>query len=176
MQITLRRIISSEEESANENLEIVLNDSNNSNNNLSENLEQNDDNQELNSYPTLDAHVEPEELINTSENDNVNDVSINETINVPEQYSNLSSHRKHVHVRIPAERCGNFIQHVNAQANGANRNILMDKKKNGKVISLPKVPLKAQLRKSLVQKVTNATILKERIITHATAILKQLLQ
>ena len=61
-------------------------------------------------------------------NDNVNDENIDKSMNTPGQDSNLSSHRRHICVYEPAERCRSFIQHVNIQAKSKNKNILTDKK------------------------------------------------
>ena len=113
---------SSEDKSNYENSEIELN-TNNSNNNSSKNLEQNDNNEELNLDPTLNAYAESKEVISMSENDDANNDNIHETINVPEQDFNLSSHRRPICIRRTAERCGSFIYHAIIQVEGTNKYI-----------------------------------------------------
>ena len=117
----------SEKESKDKNLDLNLNNLNNFNHNLSKNAEKNDNNEDLNSYPTLDAHAEPEEAINTPEKNNVNDENIDETINVPKQDSNLSSHGRSSCIHRPGERCRSFIQHMSIQIKGRNKHILISK-------------------------------------------------
>ena len=84
---------------------------------------------ELNSHPTSDAYAESEEVINTSENNHINNENVDETMNEPEQDSNMSSHGRPICIRRTAERRRSFVQHVNAQAKDKKKNILIDKRK-----------------------------------------------
>ena len=64
-----------------------------------------------------------------------------------EQDSSLSSHGRPICVCRSVERRRSFVQHVNVQTKDKKKNISMDKKKNRKVISSPKIPLKSALKK-----------------------------
>ena len=112
-------------------LELISNDLNNCNNfenNFSANpVENNHNDKDFDSYPTSGTYIEPKEVMDTSEigNNNENPYKI---INVPKKVSNASSCKRPICKCIPAERCGDFTHHANAQPKGANSNIWIGKK------------------------------------------------
>ena len=67
-------------------------------------------------------------------------------INESEQDSNISSYERPIHICRPMERCRSFIQDVNVQAKDKKKIFWRTTRKNRKIISLLKVPLKSEIK------------------------------
>ena len=81
--------------------------------------------------------------------EDANNENIHEVISLSKQNSNLSGSRRPICICTPAERRRIFIQHVNVQAKGADKNILVGKKKNRRVVSPLKTPFENEAKKKL---------------------------